>query len=204
MIYLSDMYWRFKTLLPSTLFRPKLFPNMQKKNSWEKHKNFGGFKAWNSWRRQGREEVTNQTELGESTNIHVASAEVASRGVEVPPMPEGVFSSVRLHLLEALSHVDVSAWPAIPLLFLFLYFLNIMIWRLCFLSIGLERKEVMLCPHLHIHTALHFSFFLFSFCFSFSSSSSLPLFFQGLWQFAFPGVEARLHLLLRSFETIFS
>jgi len=35
----------------------------------------------------------------------------------MPLLPEGVFSSVRLHLLETLSHVDVVAWPVSPFLF---------------------------------------------------------------------------------------
>lgn len=53
-----------------------------------------------------------------------ASAERASQGVAMPLLPEGVFSSVRLHLLETLSHVDVFAWPVIPFLLSIFAFLE--------------------------------------------------------------------------------
>lgn len=52
------------------------------------------------------------------------SAERASQGVAMPLLPEGVFSSVQLHLLEILSHVDAFTWPVIPLLFSIFTFLE--------------------------------------------------------------------------------
>lgn len=80
--------------------------------------------------------------------------------MNVLPVPEGVFSSVQLHLLETLSHADdVFAWPVNPLLFLFLRFLNVINWGLCFPSMGLERRQVLVCPHLHIHRTLWVFFF---------------------------------------------
>lgn len=53
-----------------------------------------------------------------------SAAERASQGVAMPLLPEGVFSSVQLHLLETLSHVDVFAWPVIPLLISIFIFLE--------------------------------------------------------------------------------
>lgn len=116
--------------------------------------------------------------------------------MNVPLVPEGVFSSVRLHLLETLSHVnDVFVWPVNPSVFLFLHFLNVVNWRLCFPSMGIERREMLLCPHCIFIGPYVFlsSAFFFWFCFSFSSSSSPPFFLLGFWQFAFPGVEVWPH-----------
>lgn len=153
-----------------------LVVRLRNEDIWGKHGNFGSFKIRNSWRDEGREEAANQTETecGESTST---AAEENSQWVNVPLVPEGVFSSVWLHLLETLSHVDhVFAWLVNPLLLLFLHFLNIICWRLCFPSTRLGRREVLMCPHLHIYKTLYFSFFCL-FCFSFSSSSLLWFFF---------------------------
>lgn len=181
MIYLSDMYWRFKILLPSTLFSPKLFPNMQKKNSWEKHKNSGGFKAWHSWRHQGREEVTNQTELGESANIHVASAEVASQGVELPTCLRECF-----HLLDCIClKLCLMLMSLLDLRFLCFFYLYIswILWSggSVFFPLGLRERRwcyALICifirPYIFLSFCFLFVFFLFFFFFFLFSPHFFP------------------------------
>lgn len=97
-----------------------------------------------------------------------------------------------------LSHVnDIFAWPVNPLLFLFLHYLNVINWRLCFPSMGLERREV-----LHIHRTLCFSFF--PVFLSLPPSPLLYLFLVRFLQFDFPAVEIWPHLLLNEFVIRFS
>ena len=129
-----------------------------KKQLGEKHENFVGFKIWISWIREGVERKQPTKRCPEKALAELLLKE-PHRGWQCPYCPREcfhLFGCICLRLCLVLMS-SLGLW--FLSFFLFLHFLNIINWRLCFVSIGLERKKVMLCPHLHIRKALHFSFF---------------------------------------------
>lgn len=165
------------------------------KGRWRKLGNLGSFKIWNSQRDEGTESSQASKVSLEKALAQLQLKETHSEGTS----PQGL--RVCFHLFTCicltLSHVNsIFAWPANPLLFLFLHYLNVINWRLCFPSMGLERREV-----LHIHRTLCFSFF---YLFLSLPTPLLYLFLVRFWQFAFPAVKVWPHLLLNEFEIRFS